>query len=67
MAQRGRPRKVVELEKKIVYFPEEVIPFPEVKETKVPMPLATDLGREDLNAIARKVNEVIEYLNASKK
>lgn len=63
MAQRGRPRKVVELEKK----PEEVIPSPEVKETKVPMPLATDLGREDLNAIARKVNEVIEYLNASEK
>ena len=53
----------MELEKK----PEEVIPSPEVKETKVPMPLATDLGREDLNAIARKVNEVIEYLNASEK
>lgn len=28
------------------------------------IPLSIDYGREDLNDMARKINEVIDYLNA---
>lgn len=47
--------------------PEEVVKQ-EVKPVKVKryVPLLTvDFAREDLNTIARKINEVIEHINAN--
>ena len=35
---------------------------PAEEETKI-SPLALDLGREDLNALVRKVNELVEKVN----
>ena len=41
---------------------EEVLEEESEEETKI-SPLALDLGREDLNALVRKVNELVEKVN----
>lgn len=54
----GRPRKIVEETSQ-----EEVV-MDTVETSKVPaiLPIAVDFGREDLNSLARKLNEVIAYV-----
>lgn len=46
------------------YKETEFIPPAEVLPSKI-APLSVDYGREDLNNIAIKINEVIDHLNGS--
>ncbi len=53
----GRPKKVIE--------PVEEVQEVEVKEdVRLHIAqLSVDFGREDLNTMGRKINEIIDYLN----
>lgn len=41
----------------------EEVEFVEVQKEVVIHPLTLDMGREDLNTMVKKVNEIIHYLN----
>lgn len=53
----GRKKKVVEKEPEVAEYI-----VPEVVKTTI-LPLSVDFGREDLNTMGNKINELIEKLN----
>lgn len=59
MATRGRPRKIPI----VIHSPEVVLETIESLNTPIAS-LSVDYSNEGLNNMARKINEIIEYINA---
>lgn len=53
-------KKAAKTEEVTLSTPSEVVVIPK---KVVPTPLSVDFGREDLNTVGKKVNEIIDFLS----
>lgn len=61
----ARPKKVVEKEEEVFQVVPEMPTMAPFSPAPI-APLSIDLGREDLNTVVKKVNEIIDLLSQSK-